>query len=209
MQRGRRVKLNNSTELKRNCLTNKDGYVLCPVDFERDAEVLKNFDCGNSDLNEFFQKDVIENSRHLISRPYFLKRAKWELSFPLALVDLCNDSVRKEGSKRQPGYSNLMEEGFDIPSAKQYSFLPAVKITRLGVAQQIQGHNIGTILLNMVKTLFVTENRTGCMFLTVDAYNEERVCNFYYQNQFQPFYDRDKDKKTRALFFDLRRLALP
>lgn len=56
--------------------------------------------------------------------------------------------------------------------------------------------NIGSHTLNMIKKLFVTENRTGCRFITVDAYNNEEVLQFYQKNEFQFFYDKDEDKKN-------------
>ena len=99
----------------------------------------------------------------LVGQPYFLYENSTDEIIPVALIDLCNDAVRKESSKRQPGYKDVI----DIHETKQFPFLPAVKITRIGVAKQFQRHNFGSHLLNMVKRLFLTENRTGCRFITV------------------------------------------
>jgi len=55
---------------------------------------------------------------------------------------------------------------------------------------------------------FHYNNRTGCRFLTVDAYNRDNILKFYTKNDFQFFYDKDKNRKTRAMFFDLKRLNL-
>jgi len=85
---------------------------------------------------------------------------------------------------------------------------PAVKITRLGVHHEVQRNNIGSFLLNVTKQFFVTDNRTGCRFLSVDAYNRDNILKFYIKNDFQFFYDKDKNRKTRAMFFDLKRLNL-
>jgi GNAT superfamily N-acetyltransferase len=189
---------------KRNQLK-VDNWILDQVDSKCDVEILSSFDCGDSDLNEYFQKESLLNKSALVGQPYFLYDATVDKIVPVALIDLCNDSIRKEGSKRQPGYLKVA----DIEEGKQFTFLPAVKITRFGVNKPFQRLNIGSHALNMVKTLFITENRTGCRFITVDAYNKTEVKNFYQKNDFKFFYDKDENKHTRSMFFDLKRLILP
>ncbi|SLM30375.1 hypothetical protein MTBBW1_2200029 [Desulfamplus magnetovallimortis] len=56
--------------------------------------------------------------------------------------------------------------------------------------------------------LFLLDNRTGCRLITVDAYNDSKVLKFYQKNDFSLFSEKDKNKKTRAMFFDLKRLVL-
>ena len=63
-----------------------------------------------------------------------------------------------------------------------YRSFPALKITRLGVDISMHGKHIGSRLLDSVKLFFLTDNRTGCRFLTVDAYREAKV--FYENNGF-------------------------
>ncbi len=180
-----------------------DDWILNQIDPEQHGEILSSFDCGDPDLNEYFQKDALPNKEALVGQPYYLCEATAE-TIPVALLDLCNDSVRRKSSKQQPGYSDIP----DVGQAKHYPFLPAVKITRFGVSKHFQGMNVGSHTLNMIKKLFVTENRTGCRFLTIDAYNDEKVLRFYQKNEFQFFYDKDRDKKTRSMFYDLKRLIL-
>jgi hypothetical protein len=60
----------------------------------------------------------------------------------------------------------------------------------------------------MIKKLFLTDNRTGCRLVTVDAYNDPEVLDFYLKNEFQFFSDKDKSKRQRSLFFDLKRLQI-
>ncbi len=157
--------------------------------------ICASFDCGDSDLNEYFQVDAIQYKEELLTQTYYL----YESTHPdlvLALLDFCNDSIRLEKYKHV----------IDIDENKQHQSLPAVKLTRFGVQRGFQGKNIGTHALNMVKKLFMTDNRTGCRLITVDAYNNPRVIKFYGKNEFKPFNDKDKNKATRALFFDLKRL---
>ena len=125
-----------------------------------------------------------------------------ELPFPIGLVSLCNDAVRKEKVKSQGFYKEL-------PEKKRYPTYPAVKISRLGIHKDFQGYHIGTYIINLIKKMFVTNNRTGCRLITVDAYNHENVLKFYKSNDFQCFSFKEKDLKrsTRAMFFDLKRLT--
>ena len=55
----------------------------------------------------------------------------------------------------------------------------------------------------MVKRFFTTENRTGCRFITVDAYSN--VTDFYRKNGFGFYTDKDREKPRRVMFFDLIR----
>ena len=69
-----------------------------------------------------------------------------------------------------------------FPHAKHRSDYPAVKIGRLGVDKEFKGQHIGSDILSYVKRLFVTNNRTGCAFVTVDALRS--AIPFYMRNGF-------------------------
>ena len=43
------------------------------------------------------------------------------------------------------------------------------------LTRRLQGNDIGTHFVNMAKKFFLEDNRTGCRFMTVDAYNNDRV----------------------------------
>ena len=163
------------------------------------------FDCGKPDLNDYFKHDAKKHREELLTETYFLHETSLEDIFPVALIDFCNDSIRREKFNQAIQVDRQLETFID---AKRYATYPAVKVTRFGVCSQFQGKNIGSFVLNMVKKLFRTDNRTGCRFLTVDAYNDPKVLNFYRKNEFQFFTDKDSNKKTRAMFFDLKRLDL-
>lgn len=170
----------------------EDSWILGKVE---DISIYDLFDCGDDDLNEYFHVDAVLHREELITQTYCIRLSEYP-NLVLALLDFCNDAVRLD----------LYRESIDIDIRKQYSYLPAVKLTRFGVQKEFQGNNIGTHVLNMVKKFFITDNRTGCRFLTVDAYNKPRILSFYEKNEFKPFTAKDKNKKLRALFFDLKRL---
>lgn len=61
--------------------------------------------------------------------------------------------------------------------------------------------HLGSYLIDFIKSYFVEDNKTGCRFLTVDAYAD--AVPFYLKNDFIPLNDDDKEESTRLLFFDL------
>jgi GNAT superfamily N-acetyltransferase len=182
--------------MERNAIS-FDGWTLAQL---RDLSRAKDFDCSDDDLNEYFRRDVVAHKEQLLTETYFLSREDDSEQAIAALVDICNDAVNVR---------KMPESGLSlIPDIKRYPFLPAVKITRLGVSRSIQSLGVGTQIINMIKKLFVTDNRTGCRFVTVDAYNNPRTLNFYQKNYFSFFSDKDKDRQNRSMFFDLKRLSL-
>ena len=89
---------------------------------------------------------------------------------------------------------------------------------RLGVNKKYQGRNflVGQQVMNFIKTWFVQEdNKTGCRFLVVDAYNQPKVLNFYERNKFKYLYATEELERaeqhfpetfpvyTRLMFLDL------
>ena len=96
---------------------------------------------------------------------------------------------------------------------------PAVLIGRLGVsvAYQGKGLNIGTQILDYIKGWFRSfDNKTGCRFIVVDAYNNDKTLHFYEKNGFKPLYKTEQVERdflelrdgepleTRFMFFDLK-----
>ena len=88
-----------------------------------------------------------------------------------------------------------------IPHKKQYFSYPAVKIGRLAVHTEFQKQGFGTQLIDFAKRFFVNKNRTGCRFITVDAYQESLL--FYEKNGFEYLTYDDAKERTRLMYFDL------
>lgn len=186
--------MGNSTDQiqARNTVQRIDGWKLrqwydLPVD---------GFDCGDSDLNEYFSKDAIEARKLMVCETFAILHED-SGDTVLGLVSVCNDVVSVKALKE------YLESQDTPPDKLRYKEWPAVKIARLAVRQEIQGKNIGTHMVNLLKTLFVTENRTGCRIMTVDAYNRGGVPDFYERNGFGYLTVKDKERSTRAMWFDL------
>jgi hypothetical protein len=161
---------------------------------------LEAFNCGNNDLDEFFQKDALVNETHLLGKSYVLTRDKYRTSLerpPIALICLCNGSI----------HMSQMENFEKQKGVTYYEYLPAAKIARLGVHKDFQGNDIGHLVMTMIKSIFLTKNRTGCRILTVDAYKDPRVVKFYKDNEFSRIPETSKEKKneTWTMYYDLKR----
>lgn len=184
--------LATSVTSDRNTIQNALGWCL-----KQWAQLpIEDFDCGDADLNDYFSSDAIE-ARNLMTCETF-GLTHWDIpDTAVALVSVCNDVVEVRKLRFFSQFAATPE------SKLRYKVWPAVKIARLAVRQEVQGKNIGTHTINLLKSLFVTENRTGCRLMTVDAYNKPRVLNFYEQNGFQFLTDSDKNKNSRAMWFDL------
>lgn len=184
-----------------------DDFRLSILDKPVEFVCCKDFDCGDDDLNEFFQKDALPHKKELLATTYCLKikeATDREETPPVAFITYSNDTVKtSKKDKSLKAFVGYLSQ--NIPVEKHYPFLPAVKIGRLGVRKEFQRYSIGTFMINLTKMLFTTHNRTGCRFITVDAYNEKGVIDFYKKNDFQFLHDDDRKRRTRIMFFDLKR----
>lgn len=158
------------------------------------------FDCKHDDLNDFFRTDALSHKKELLTETYSLSliKAPIKSDFPsVALISFCNDTITFPDEDRKKF----------LPEKKShYKSLPAVKIARLGVDCKFQRSKLGTFLLYLSKNLFLINNRTGCRFITVDAYNKTNTLNFYQSNGFKFLHDKDREKRTRIMYFDLKRI---
>ena len=155
------------------------------------------FDCGDSDLNEFFSSDSIESDKQLLSVTYL---AKDEADNGIAFLSLSNDSIKKELLPSKNAFKRLVRS---LSRSKRYSSMPAVKIGRLGTRSDLQGNGIGTDLLDYIKFWFTHGNKTGCKFILVDAYNNPRTIKFYIDNGFNFLISSGEKDETRLMYFDL------
>ncbi|MFH0824343.1 MAG: hypothetical protein V2B18_16445, partial [Pseudomonadota bacterium] len=110
-----------------------------------------------------------------------------------AFISYCNDAVLKAHFTKGE-WKKIVKE---VPFRKRYRSLPAVKIAGLGVQTKYMRRGVGSALLNITKLLFLTNNRTGCGFITVDAYNTDEAVGMYTKNHFAFMTEGDKDHETR------------
>lgn len=172
------------------------------------------FCCENQDLDEFFSKDALFYNSELLGRTYAWVDSKNTCRI-LGLVTLANDSVKSQYIAKSA--KNRLQRG--VPNAKRGINFPAVLIGRLGVSSDYRGKglNVGSQILDFIKDWFRSEdNKTGCRFIVVDAYNNYRTLHFYEKNGFKLLYKSEEEERnfleigeeepleTRFMFFDLK-----
>lgn len=184
-----------------------------------DKEILDDclpFDCGNDDLNEFFSKDVLNYTSKLLGKSYCFTLDDNPKQV-VAAFTVANDSIKTytlPNARKKKVNKGVTRE-------KQMRSYPAVLIGRLGVDKDIRKElrkdkSIGDELMDFIKSWFIDKgNKTGCRFIIVDAYNQKKPLAYYERNRFINLFSsesqekeytnfpKERDLKTRLLFFDL------
>lgn len=162
----------------------------------KEQETIKSFNCGDADLNDFLFNEAPLYNNELLAVTYVYE----DSDDILAYFSLANDRISVADFENKTGFNRFRRHRFI--NKKRLKSYPAAKICRLGVSEECKGSGIGSGLLNFIKKIFLTTNKTGCRFLTVDAYRE--AIPFYIRNGFIPLEEEDKDEHTRLLFYDLK-----
>ena len=121
----------------------------------------------------------------------------------LAYFSLANDRVSLSDFDNKTEFNRFRKHRF--VNEKRLKSYPASKVCRLGVDISAKGMRIGSYLIDFIKSYFLMDNKTGCRFLTVDAY--AGAVPFYLKNGFIPLNDQDDDADTRLLNIDLATIA--
>ncbi len=165
------------------------------------SERVEAFDCGDADLNDFIQNESPYYRRALLAMSYVLENK--EENKTVAYFSLANDRVSVADFENKTAFNRFRRERF--VNEKRLKSYPAAKICRLGVDLSVRGQHVGTFLLDFIKSYFIENNKTGCRFLTVDAYS--KALPFYYKNGFLPLTTEDEGAVTRLLYYDLNDIA--
>lgn len=164
----------------------------------KEDTVIKPFDCGDSDLNGFLFDDAKNYLKDLLATTYLLVDPKNDKT--VAYFSLLNDKIILN-----PNEKNLWNKlNRNICNAKRRHDYPAVKVGRLAVSKDYNGQGVGTFIIDFIKYAFTHGNRTGCRFITVDAYAS--AVGFYNSKKchFEFFTNQDAKEETRLMIFDLK-----
>jgi GNAT superfamily N-acetyltransferase len=172
-------------------------------------KLLIDFDCGDEDLNEFFNEDAIKYQEQMLGRTYFFRHKKTRKA-------VCAFSLSPDGLNTANLPNNRRKKVKEnIPSEKPMKSYPACLIGRLGVASAFRGLGAGTQLLNFIKYFCFDNFRYNCRFLLVDAYNKPEILKFYRKNNFLTVFSTEEQEceykkinsteflRTRYMFFDM------
>lgn len=161
---------------------------------------IKSFDCDDKDLNEFLLNDARVHLKELLSVTYLIEDEIANKT--IAFFSIFNDKITIDDVGNNNKWNRLRRL---LPQRKRFRSYPAMKIGRLGVHKDYKKCGYGRAILDYLKVLFITDNRTGCKFITVDAYNESLA--FYEKNGFDYLTENDIGKDTRLMFFDLKTIV--
>lgn len=174
-----------------------------PIDFSQlqitrleEAEKIESFDCGDADLNDFILREAPLYRDALLAVTYVAKIG----NDVLAYFSLANDRVSLGDFDNKTEFNRFRKHRF--VNDKRLKSYPAVKVCRFAVNHCYAGSGIGTVLMDFIKAYFLQNNKTGCRFITVDAYLP--AVAFYEKNYFYPLQTNDEDIHTRLFYFDLK-----
>lgn len=158
-------------------------------------EEINGFSCGNLDLDDYFITAASSYQVALLAKNYVLEDESANI---VALFTLFNDRVCITDFDNTTDFNKFRSRRF--VQAKRLKGYPAIKIGRLGVATSMKGKGIGSMLLDFIKSYFVNHQRSGCRFITVDAYIQ--AVDFYSKNGFLPM-SQFNDGETLLMCYDL------
>ena len=154
---------------------------------------------GDKDLEDFFHHNALLYAQERLGKTYCFINNEGEFSEIVAFFTVSNDSVKTTFIPK-PSANKVQRT---IPGQKHLRTYPAVLLGRLGVNKKYQGRNflVGQQVMNFIKTWFVQEdNKTGCRFLVVDAYNQPKVLSFYERNKFKYLYATEELERAEQHF---------
>jgi GNAT superfamily N-acetyltransferase len=185
-----------------------DKCSLCELSESTDTD---SFECGDQDIDDFFSNDCFDYAKQLLGKTYCY-RLDIEPSKIVCAFTLANASIRVDDLPN----ARKKKIETDIPHVKSLKDYPAVLVGRLGVSLEFRSNHIGSEVLDFVKYWFVEpNNKTGCRFIIVDAYNNPKTIAFYERNGFKSVFSSDEQEKeyrhlaqavrlnTRLMYFDL------
>ena len=160
-----------------------------------EGDKLESFRCGNPDLDDFLLNDSRLYQQKLLAATYLLEVD----SNVMAYFSLANDNISIKDFSTHREFNRFRSPRF--VNSKRIKTYPAVKICRFAVGQDMKRKGIGTILLNMIKESYIHNQKSGCRFITVDAYKS--AIPFYLRNGFLPLQHLEDNSGTSLMFYDL------
>ena len=155
---------------------------------------LTNFDCGDSDLNEF----LMEDAKHFLSKRIantFILEYDGRIA---AYFCLLNDKI----SRIEITNSRWKKIKDSFPEGKQFRSYPSIKIGRFAVSVDYRGQNVGSWLLDILKErLYMMQSQSAFRSITVDEYLS--AIPFYQKNGFVELTQKDEGEYTRLMYFDM------
>ena len=165
------------------------------------GESVAAFNCGDEDLNDFILSEApLYNDAYLAVTYIIEKKQTKEV---IAFFSLANDRVSLSDFESATEFNRFRRRRF--VNEKRLKSYPAVKVCRLGVSDSAKGLSLGSRILDLIKSMYLSNNRAGCRFVTVDAY--KNAVPFYEKNRFSLLLSEMPEADTTVpMYFDLKDL---
>lgn len=161
------------------------------------GERVADFSCADEDLDDFIINDAPLYRDALLAVTYIIERNSDKEV--VGYFSLANDRIAIKDFPSNNEFNRFRRHRF--VNEKRLTNYPSVKLCRFALSNAVKGKRIGSILLDFMKRFFVSDNKTGCRFLTVDAYRTAE--SFYLKNGFLYLNSADENQPTRLMFYDL------
>ena len=181
-------------------MTREDFQQTCSVRRLEMGDIVSKFECGDEDLNDFILNESNLYRNALLSVTYVVEHK--QTKEVIAYFSLSNDKISISDFESKTEFNRFRKHKYE--NEKSLLTYPAIKIGRLAIATSAQHQSIGTYLLEFIEDYFLLDNKSGCRFVTVDAYID--AIPFYIKNNYQFLNNDDEDKRTRVMYFDLASL---
>ena len=169
-----------------------------------DSYSIKPFDCGISDLNDFLFNDAKTHLKYLSAVTYLFENKDKTIAYYSLQNDLLNIDPHIDKDFDQEMTEVIADKDYSyLLEMKGISMYPAAKIGRFAVNTEFQRSEYGTQILHLIIMSFLTDNKTGCQFLTVDALNIVETIRFYEKNGFSFVTLSDYNKPSRQMYKNL------
>ena len=184
----------------------------CDMLLLSEEHIISGFDCGNADLNDFFNRDAIQYKHQMLSRTYFFRH-----KIIGAIVCAFSFSASSIKTADLPGSRRKKVKEL-VPREKSLKSYPGILIGRLGVSTQFSGQGVGMQLIGFIKDFCLSNFPDFVRYLLVDAYNEPAVIRFYRKSDFALVFSTEEQEKanyrqlpdealqTRYMFYDMIQL---
>lgn len=173
-----------------------ENFVFVPL--KADTEI-KPFKCEDKDLSGFLVDDAKKYMEELMAVTYLIESRERDKT--IAYFSLLNDKISYDPQNRS--IWNKLNRMISNPKRRKH--YPAIKIGRLAVSQDYRHIGLGWDIINMIKYISTHDNRSGCRFVTVDAY--PNAVEFYKKCGFSHFSGDGRNGDTVSLYFDLKRFV--
>jgi ribosomal protein S18 acetylase RimI-like enzyme len=160
---------------------------------------IKPFLCGDTqddlDLSTFLFQKSKKYLEQLLAVTYILEDADNTIAF----YSVSNDKITVTEASSNTFWKKHISKPLHF-SKREFKSFPAVKIGKLAVNSSYQGQRIGENLINAIKHDFTVKNKTGCLFIIVDAINRPVTIKFYKKCGFDFLDSKDFNKDTRLMY---------